>query len=199
MQASVSGRSNANLPVMVFKHQKDWEAWLGKHFDSSAGFWMRLAKKSARFKSITYQEALETALCYGWIDGKKKAFDEESWLQRFTPRRPISIWSRINRTKALALIKRGRMKPAGLAAIERAKENERWDTAYDSHSTARPPADFQKALNKNPKAIKFYASLNSQNRYAILFRIQTAKRIETRRERIDTFVRMLAMHKKLYP
>lgn len=199
IQMAALEKARGDLPVMVFKHQTDWEAWLGKHFDSSPGIWMRLAKKSATLQSVTYQEALEWALCYGWIDGQKKAFDKESWLQRFTPRGPKSIWSRINHDKALRLIKSRRMKPAGLAAIRRAKENGRWDAAYDSHSTAVPPPDFQEALNKNARAKNFFATLNSQNRYAILFRIQTVKKIETRQKRIAAFVRMLGMHEKLHP
>jgi uncharacterized protein YdeI (YjbR/CyaY-like superfamily) len=195
----VGTTSNKSLPVMLFKHQKAWEVWLSKHLDSSGGVWLRLAKKSAELESVSYQEALEVALCHGWIDGQKQRFDEESWLQKFTPRGPKSIWSKINRAKALELIAQDRMRPAGLAAIERAKENGRWDAAYDSHRTAVPPADFQSALDRNPKAKAFFATLNSQNRYAVLFRIQTAKKAETRQKRIDQFVQMLGKHEKLYP
>jgi uncharacterized protein YdeI (YjbR/CyaY-like superfamily) len=148
---------------------------------------------------VSYQEALEVALCYGWIDGQKKSFDEESWLQKFTPRGPKSIWSKINRAKALELIEKGRMQAAGLAAIEKAKENGRWEAAYDSHRTAAPPGDFETALNNSHKAKSFCATLNSQNRFAILFRIQTAKKPETRQKRIDQFIRMLEKHEKLYP
>jgi len=183
----------------LFKHPKDWEAWLVKHFDSSAGLWLRLAKKSAKLQSVTYQEALEVALCYGWVDGQKKSYDEETWLQRFTPRGPKSIWSKINRAKALELIEGGHMQAAGFAAIERAKENGRWETAYDSHRTAVPPDDFQEALDKSIKAKSFFATLNSQNRYAILFRIQTAKKVETRQKRIAQFIAMLEKREKLYP
>ncbi len=183
---------------MLFKHQEAWEAWLSKHFDSSAGLWLRLARKSANLQSVSYQEALDVALCYGWIDGQKKGYDEESWLQKFTPRRPKSIWSKVNQVKALELIKQGRMQPAGLAAIESAKRDGRWDAAYDSHRTAVPSRDFQEALDKNPKAKAFFATLNSQNRYSILFRIQTAKKVETRQKRIRQFVQMLAKHQKLY-
>jgi uncharacterized protein YdeI (YjbR/CyaY-like superfamily) len=188
-----------DLPVKLFKSREDWEAWLAKHFNSPAGLWVRLAKKSASLKTVSYQEALEVALCYGWIDGRVQKFDEESWVQKFTPRRAKSIWSKINRTRALVLIKDGRMRPAGLAAIQSARENGRWDTAYDSHRTATPPDDFRKALNKNPKARAFFKTLNSQNRYAVLFRIQTAGKVETRKKRIDKFVQMLAKHEKLYP
>ena len=196
---SPTKKSDLDLPVRLFKHPKDWEAWLVKHFDSSAGLWLRLAKKSAKLQSVTYQEALEVALCYGWVDGQKKSYDEETWLQRFTPRGPKSIWSKINRAKALELIEGGHMQAAGFAAIERAKENGRWETAYDSHRTAVPPDDFQEALDKSIKAKSFFATLNSQNRYAILFRIQTAKKVETRQKRIAQFIDMLEKQEKLYP
>jgi uncharacterized protein YdeI (YjbR/CyaY-like superfamily) len=192
-------KSEKDLPVKLFKDPKAWEAWLAKHFNSSTGLWLRLAKKGAGLQSVSYQEALEVALCYGWIDGQKKSFDEESWLQKFTPRGPKSIWSKINRAKALELIAKGRMRAAGLAAIEKARENGRWEAAYDSHRTAAPPGDFETALNKSPKARAFFAALNSQNRFAILFRIQTARKPETRRKRIDQFIGMLEKHEKLYP
>lgn len=188
-----------DLPVVLFTHQKDWEAWLAENFNSSPGLWLRLAKKSAGLQSVTYQEALDTALCYGWIDGQKKSSDEASWLQKFTPRRPKSIWSKINCAKALELIEGGRMKPAGFAAIEQAKADGRWEAAYDSPRTAMPPDDFQKALDLNPEARAFFATLNSQNRYAILFRIQTAKKAETRQKRIAQFIDMLEKHEKRYP
>jgi uncharacterized protein YdeI (YjbR/CyaY-like superfamily) len=192
-------RSDTNLPVKLFKRREDWEAWLAKHFNSPTGIWLRLARKSASLRTLSYQEALEIALCYGWIDGQKHKFDEESWLQKFTPRGPKSIWSKINRARALELIENGRMRPAGLAAIQNARENGRWNAAYDSHSTAVPPDDFQTALNKNPKAGAFFKTLNSQNRYAFLFRIQTAGKVETRKKRIAMYVQMLAKHEKLYP
>lgn len=192
-------KSNKDLPVILFQNQKAWDSWLVEHAGSSAGLWLRLAKKSANLESISYQEALEVALCYGWIDGQKKSFDEESWLQKFTPRGLKSIWSKINRAKALALIEQGRMQPFGLAAIAQAKENGRWDAAYDSHSTATPPEDFLAALDQSPKAKAFFATLNSQNRYAILFRIQTVKKAETRQKRITQFILMLEKHEKLHP
>ena len=190
---------NQSLPVHLFKNAKAWETWLQKHLNSPTGFWIRIAKKSAKLQSVSYQKALEVALCYGWIDGQKRTYDEQSWLQKFTPRGPKSIWSKINRAKALELIRGGRMKSAGLAAIESAKKNGRWDTAYDSHGTAVPPSDFQTALNTSAKANAFFATLNSQNRYAILFRIQTAKKVETRQKRIQKFVQMLAKHETLHP
>lgn len=187
------------MAARLFRTQKEWEAWLAKSFASSSGIWLRLAKKGAGLRTVSYSEALESALCYGWIDGQKKTFDEGSWLQRFSPRTPGSIWSRINRSRAIALTRAGRMKPPGLSAIETAKKNGRWSAAYDSHRTAAPPRDFQAALKKSPRAKAFFAGLNSQNRYAILFRIQTAKKIETRRMRIEKFIRMLSKHETLYP
>jgi len=179
------------LPVTLFKTQKAWEAWLRKNAAASTGIWVRMAKKNAALKSINHQETLEVALCYGWIDGQTKLYDEDSWLQKFGPRGPRSIWSKINREKVLALIKSKRMRPAGLAAIERAKANGQWDAAYDSPKNAAPPPDLQKALNANPKAKAFFATLTGSNRYAVLFRIQTAKRPETRVKRIAKFVEML--------
>jgi uncharacterized protein YdeI (YjbR/CyaY-like superfamily) len=187
------------LPITLFKDAKAWDAWLKKRGDTSPGVWLRLAKKSAKLKSLSYAEALDVALCYGWIDGQKNSHDEESWLQKFTPRGSRSIWSRINRAKALELIEQGRMRPAGLAAIEQAKANGQWEGAYDSHRTSTPPHDFLEALGRRPRAKAFFATLNAANRYAILWRIQTAKKPETRQKRIATFVQMLEDHKKLHP
>jgi uncharacterized protein YdeI (YjbR/CyaY-like superfamily) len=191
--------NSSDLSIFLFKNQKEWEKWLGKNHSNAAGVWLQLGKKSADLTTVSYAEALEVALCYGWIDGQKKSYDEASWLQKFTPRGAKSIWSKINREKATALIESGKMQPAGFKAIEAAKADGRWDAAYDSHSTAAVPDDLQAALNKNRKAKDFFATLNSQNRYAILFRIQTAKRAETRARRIKQFVEMLARNEKLYP
>lgn len=185
--------------VKLFKDQKSWDDWLAKHGESSPGLWLRLAKKSARLKSVTYAEAVEAALCHGWIDGQRKTFDAESFIQKYTPRRPKSIWSRINRAKALELIEAGRMRPGGHAAIEKAKQSGLWEAAYDSHRTSFPPEDLVAALEQSPKAKAFFETLNKQNRYAILFRIQTAKKSETRKRRIEEFVAMLEAHRKLYP
>lgn len=187
-----------DLPIRAFKTAKAWETWLSRH-DDAAGLWVRLAKRSAGRQSLTHREAVEGALCYGWIDGQGKRYDDESWLVKFTPRKPNSIWSKINRARAKELVTAGRMRPPGLAAIERAKQNGRWVGAYDSHRTAVPPRDLTAALKKSAKARAFFRTLNSQNRYAILFRIQTAKRPETRRARIEQFVRMLAQHRTLHP
>jgi uncharacterized protein YdeI (YjbR/CyaY-like superfamily) len=188
-----------NLPVKLFSDQAAWEKWLAAHHTSSPGLFLRIAKKSSDLQSVTYLEAVETALCYGWIDGLKKAYDEVSWLQKFTIRRPRSIWSKINRAKALKLIECGRMKTAGLAAIEGARKNGQWDGAYDSHRTAVPSEEFEAALDKHPKAKAFFATLNGQNRYSILMRIQTARKEETRRKRMDEFIRKLEQHEKIYP
>jgi uncharacterized protein YdeI (YjbR/CyaY-like superfamily) len=187
------------LPTLVFEDQQAWEAWLENNHDSLHGAWLVFSKKGAKTKSVTYGEAVETALCYGWIDSQAKSLDEFSYLQKFTQRGPKSIWSKINRAKALELIKQGRMKPAGLAAIETAKENGRWKNAYDSFRTVETPLDLQAALDKHPSAAEFFGTLNTQNRYAILFRIQTARKAETRQKRIEKFISMLEKHEKLYP
>ncbi len=184
---------------MLFASQKDWAKWLDKNHANSSGVWVRLAKKASELKSVNYAEALEVALCYGWIDGQKKSYDADSSLQKFTPRRPKSIWSKINRGKAEVLIKAGKMKPAGLQAIEKAKQDGRWDAAYDSQSKATVPEDFQVELDKNKKAKEFFATLKSVNRYAILFRIQTAKKAETRAKRIQQFIEMLERNETIHP
>jgi len=185
--------------VAAFRSAKAWETWLAKNHARSPGVWLRIAKKASGLTSVTYAEALEIALCYGWIDGQKKPESDTAWLQRFVARTERSIWSRINRRKALALIDAGRMKPAGLAAVERAKANGRWESAYESWSSAAVPDDLQAELDRNPRAAKFFATLDSHNRYAVLFRIQTARKPETRRRRISQFVAMLARGEKLHP
>jgi uncharacterized protein YdeI (YjbR/CyaY-like superfamily) len=192
-------KAQAELPIELFEDKEAWADWLERHHAQSPGLWLRHAKKAAGLASVSYNEALEVALCYGWIDGQKKSYDEASWLQKWTPRGAKSIWSKINREKALKLIESGQMKPAGLVAIERAKQDGRWDAAYDSHSTATVPSDLQAALNGNAEASAFFTTLNSTNRYAILFRIQTAKKPETRAKRIQEFIGMLERHEKLYP
>ncbi|MBA3832836.1 MAG: YdeI/OmpD-associated family protein [Chthoniobacterales bacterium] len=174
--------------------------WLGKNHDSSSGVWLRFAKKASGLKSVSYQEALDAALCYGWFDGQaKKGDSEEYWIQRFTPRRKRSIWSKRNREKTLALIESGEMRPGGLAEIERAKQDGRWAAAYDSPKNITVPLDLQVALDKNRRAKSFFEVLDSRKRYAILFRIHTAKKGETRTRRIQQFVAMLAKDEKLYP
>jgi uncharacterized protein YdeI (YjbR/CyaY-like superfamily) len=191
-------KSQNDIPVMLFKSQKDWTKWLEKNHAKSSGVWLQIAKKTGKVKTVSYAEALEVALCYGWIDGQGKGLDESAWLQKFTPRGLRSIWSKVNRTKAMELIESGRMQPAGLAAIDRAKKGGQWESAYDSHRTATVPADLQAALDHNTKAKAFFVTLDSTNRYAILFRLQTAKKAETRARRLERFVRMLENHEKLY-
>jgi uncharacterized protein YdeI (YjbR/CyaY-like superfamily) len=188
----------AELPVHRFDDQKAWAAWLGKNGKTAPGLWLKLAKQGTEPKSLTYDEALEVALCFGWIDGQKKSFDASAWLQKFTPRGPKSIWSKINCRKAEALLAGGKMKPAGLKAVEAAKADGRWDAAYDSQRTGGIPADFQAALDSHPKAKAFFATINSANRYAFLFRIQTAKKPETRAKRIRQFIEMLEQHKTFH-
>lgn len=187
------------LPVMLFETQADFEAWLDEHHASSSGAWLRLAKKAAGLRSLSYNEAVEAGLCFGWIDGQKKGYDERSWLQRFTPRGPQSIWSKINRAKAEALIAAGRVRPAGLAAVERARQSGRWDAAYDPASTATVPEDLQAALDASERADAFFKTLSGANRYALLFRLQTAKKPETRARRIQKFIAMLERGEKFFP
>jgi uncharacterized protein YdeI (YjbR/CyaY-like superfamily) len=178
-------------PIHDFESQKAWEKWLKENHRTSSGIWMRLARKASGIPSITYAEAVESALCYGWIDGHKRPHSDTAWLQRFTPRRSRSMWSQINRDKALALIESRRMRAAGLEEVERAKKDGRWEAAYGSQSALTTDAGFQKALNKSPRAKKFFKTISAANRYAILWRVQTAKRPETRARRIKQYVEML--------
>jgi len=188
----------ADLPVRLFKDDAAWEAWLARQHDKSTGLWLRIAKVASNVRSVSYAEALDVALCYGWIDGQRKSFDEATFLQRFTPRGRRSIWSKINRGKVQRLVESGRMRAAGLAAVDRAKANGQWDAAYDSPRTATVPADLQHALDANPKAKAFFATLKGANRFAILARIQMAKRAETRARKIEQFVGMLERHEVIH-
>ena len=194
------GTSNkrAEGPTRRFQDQDEWAAWLEKNHGKHPGIWLRIAKKDSLLESVSYPEAIETALCYGWIDGQKRAESDKHWRQRFLPRSPRSIWSKINCEKATALIKSGRMKPAGLAAIEQAKASGRWERAYDSPARATVPEDFQAALESSPKASAFFAEIDGANRYAILFRIQNAKKPETRTRKIQEFVQMLERGQKIH-
>jgi|SRR3954453_6253921 uncharacterized protein YdeI (YjbR/CyaY-like superfamily) len=191
--------ARGELPTRKFATRKEWAGWLAKNHDRALGVWIALAKASSGVRSVTYAEALEEALCHGWIDGQKRALDGSWWLQKFTPRGPRSIWSRINTEKAEALIASGSMRAAGLAAVEAAKRDGRWKRAYASPSKAAVPPDLQRAFQENPDAGTFFATLNSANRYAILWRIETAKRPETRARRIAQLTAMLARHEKLHP
>jgi uncharacterized protein YdeI (YjbR/CyaY-like superfamily) len=188
----------ADYPILAFESKKKWADWLAPQHDKSTGVWLKLAKKDSMIPSVTYEEALDVALCYGWIDGQKKGFDDMYWLQKFTPRGPRSMWSKINTEKAERLVASGEMNPAGLKAIEAAKQDGRWDAAYASQKNMIVPDDFQAELNKNEKVKASFAALNSANRYAILFRIHNAKRAETRAKRIQQFVEMLEKGEKLY-
>lgn len=185
--------------TLTMKAQAEWEAWLEQHGAKSSGVWLRLAKKGAEHPTVSYAEALESALCFGWIDGQKRAEDGHYWRQRFTPRTPASLWSKINTAKAEALVASGRIRAAGLQEIERAKKDGRWNAAYSSANTATVPPDLEEALEGNRKAKAFFATLDSRNRYAVLFRIQTAKRPETRARKIAQFVEMLGKGEKIHP
>ncbi len=187
------------LPIVSFAQPRAWADWLAANHASSRGVWIKLAKKGSGIASVTYPEALDVALAWGWIDGQKGRFDETAWLQKFTPRGARSLWSKVNREKALALIASGEMKPPGLAEVERAKQDGRWEAAYDSPSRATVPEDLAAALAANARAAEFFSTLNAANRYAVLFRIQTVKQAETRARRIAQFVEMLARHEKLHP
>jgi uncharacterized protein YdeI (YjbR/CyaY-like superfamily) len=196
MEAVPSGPGG--LPILLFEDQDAWTDWLERNHGDSPGVWLRLAKKRADLRSVSYAEALDVALCFGWIDGLKKGYDDASWLQRFSRRRPGSVWSKINREKVQALVAAGRMRPAGLAAVEAAKADGRWDAAYDSQRTATVPDDLRAELDRNPDAAAFFASLDGANRYAVLFRVQTARRPELRAKRIASLVEMLARKEKIH-
>ena len=185
-------------PILEFTRKRLWTTWLNKNHDKSSGVWLRLAKKDSGLKSISRDEALDSALCYGWIDGQSRSEGELTWLQKFTPRAKRSIWSKINRVKVQALIDNGEMRPPGLGEIERAKNDGRWEAAYDSPKTITVPDELRSALDKNRKAKQFFETLDSRNRYAILFRIQTAKKPETREKRIRDFISMLERGEKIH-
>lgn len=191
--------ADPQYPVMLFAKQGDWAAWLDENHSTARGVWLRFAKKASSLVSLTYAQAVEAALCYGWIDGQAKSEGEDSWLQKFTPRGKRSIWSKLNRERVAMLLESGRMRPAGLAAVEAAQADGRWERAYDSPGASGVPEDLQAALVANPAARAFFGTLNSQNRYAILFRIQTAVKPETRARRIEQFVAMLERGETLHP
>ncbi|RKH65761.1 hypothetical protein D7W81_16470 [Corallococcus aberystwythensis] len=191
-------KAKQELPVVPFASEKAWEKWLEKHHTDAPGVWVKLAKLESGIPSVTYAQALEVALCYGWIDGQKDSFDAEYWLQRFTPRKPRSKWSKINCGKVEALVAAGRMKPAGLREVEAARADGRWEAAYAGSKTIEVPADLTAALEKNPKAKAFFATLKSANRYAILFRLHDAKKPETRVRRLEKFVAMLEAGETLH-
>lgn len=192
-------KSVMELHTHHFQRQEDWAVWLSEHHASSPGVWLQLAKKGADALSVSYDEAIEIALCFGWIDGQKRSHSKQFWLQKFTRRSAKSIWSKINRDKALVLIEANRMHAAGLMEVERAKLDGRWEAAYDSSSKAAVSSEFQTSLDGNARAKAFFETLDSRNRYAILFRIQTAKTAEARVRKISQFIAMLERNEKIHP
>ena len=196
----MSAPSDFEYPAdsLELESESHWASWLEGNHAKSTGVWLILAKKSTGV-GLDYQQILETAICYGWIDAIRKSATEKTYLQRFTPRGKRSIWSKINRAKATALIDSGRMRPAGLVEDERAQRDGRWDRAYDAQGAAEVPEDLAAAFKKNKKARASFESLDSRNRYAVLFRLQTAKKSETRAKRLATFIEMLQQERKLYP
>jgi uncharacterized protein YdeI (YjbR/CyaY-like superfamily) len=184
---------------LAFESAAAFEAWLAEHHASSDGIWIKFAKKASGIPTVVYPEAVEASLRYGWIDGQVKRLDDDFYVQRFTPRRARSRWSKINRAKVEALIARGAMEPAGLAEVDRAKADGRWDAAYDAPSTATVPDDLRAALDGDPAAARCFETLDANNRYAILHRVQDAKKPETRARRIEKFVAMLARGETIHP
>jgi uncharacterized protein YdeI (YjbR/CyaY-like superfamily) len=190
--------ARAELLQIECTSAKEWAAWLAKHHANSDGVWLTFQRNAAKKETLTYEQAVEAALCYGWIDGQSQRIDESCWRQRYTPRRARSKWSKINREKVEALTRAKRMKPAGLREVERAKADGRWDAAYDAPSRVQIPPDLAKALEENKKAMAFFAALDSRNRFAILHRLQTAAKPETRAKRLAAFVAMLSEGRRIY-
>jgi uncharacterized protein YdeI (YjbR/CyaY-like superfamily) len=186
------------VPIMEFKTAEKFETWLIKNHENSNGLWLKIFKKGSKKKTITYAEALDVALCYGWIDGQKQAHDEQAWLQKFCPRRVKSVWSKINIGHVERLINEGRMRPAGLKAVEKAKADGSWEKAYDSPSKMTIPEDFLKELSKNKKAEATFKDLNKNNLFSIGFRLRTAKKQETREKRMKEIIEMLAKGEKFH-
>lgn len=186
-----------DLPVLPFADGDAWEAWLVANA-ASKGLWLKIAKKDSGIATVTYDQALEVALCHGWIDGQKRGFDGEYFLQRFTPRRPKGLWSKINIGKVERLIAEGRMRPGGQREVDAAKADGRWDAAYDGARNMETPPELAAALAKNRKARTFFETLDKTNRYAVCWRVQTAKKPETRAKRVETLVAMLARGDKLH-
>ncbi len=188
-----------DFPTLFFASPGEYETWLEQNHGGVDGIWVKIAKKGSGIDSVRYPEVLDLSLCFGWIDGQRQALDETHFLQKFTPRRSRSRWSKINREKAEALIATGSMRPAGLAQVEAAKSDGRWEAAYEGQASAEVPEDLQTALDASAGAAKFFAGLDGQNRYAILYRLQDAKRPETRERRLAKFVAMLEREEKLHP
>jgi uncharacterized protein YdeI (YjbR/CyaY-like superfamily) len=198
MAFAAANEIKSGLPVLAFASPEDWGTWLTKEAATSKGLWLKLAKKNADARSVSRNEAVEVALCHGWIDGQLDKYDDQWWLIRFTPRSPKSKWSEINRTTALKLIEDGRMLAAGLAQVQLAKADGRWDAAYAPQSTATAPADLQAALDASPVAKRNFAELTGANRFAILYKVHDAKTQKTRLQRIEKFVDMLGRGEMIY-
>lgn len=192
-------KAQPEQPLLLFETTSGWETWLQKNHENSSGVQLQIAKKGSGYTSVTYAEALDVALCYGWIDGQKLPMDDKFFIQKFTPRRAKSVWSKVNTEKAEQLIKQGKMQSAGMKQIEVAKADGRWEAAYASQKNMEIPEDFQAELDNNSEAKAFFDTLNKTNRFAIYFRITTAKKHETRRARIEKFIEMLTKHEKIYP
>ena len=188
-----------DLPILPFTSAQDWERWLEENHAESAGVWIKFAKKGSGTPTVSSAEAVEVALCFGWVDGQLAPYDEAWWLVRYTPRRPRSKWSRLNRERVTRLRAEGRMRPAGLREVELAQADGRWEAAYEPQSRAQVPDDLAAALEDNPRAKAFFATLNRVNRYAILYRIQDARRAQTRADRIRKFVEMLERGELIHP
>lgn len=186
------------LPIISFVSAKKLGSWLAKNHKRPDGIWLRIFKKASGKPTVTYKEAVDEALCYGWIDGQMRSLDDQSYIQKFTPRRPRSLWSKINTGNVERLIKAGKMKPAGLIQVEAAKADGRWANAYHSSSNAVMPKDFLKLVNKNKKAKTFFETLNKSNKYAIFYLLNSAKKPETRERRMKKFLDMLVKGEKLY-
>jgi uncharacterized protein YdeI (YjbR/CyaY-like superfamily) len=185
--------------IKSFSSSRKWKEWLAMNYATfNNGIWLRIFKKDSGEKTITYDEALDEALCFGWIDGQKKTYDEKSWLQKFTPRRSKSIWSKRNKARVALLIEEKRMQPSGLKEIETAKKDGRWDKAYDSQSQMEIPSDFLAILEKDQQVYEFYKTLNKANIYAIAWRLQTAKTLETREKRMRVLLEMMKNRQKLH-
>ena len=189
----------SDYPILLFADRAAFRTWLDAHHASEPGLWLRIAKAASPLRSVTYAEALDVALCFGWIDGQKKSHDADSFLQKFTPRQKRSPWSKRNREHVARLTAAGEMHAAGLAAVEAARADGRWDRAYDSPAKATVPDDLQAALDAHPDAKAFFATLNGANRYAILYRVQTAVKPETRARRVAELIAMLGRGEKLHP
>ena len=193
----VAAAKAKDLSIQLFRTVAAWERWLATHH-GAAGVWVQIAKKDSGETSISQNDAIEGALCHGWIDGQKRALDERFYLLRFTPRRPRSVWSKINIAKVEQLIASGRMQPTGMREVEAAKADGRWQAAYEGSARMEVPQELADALATNAKALRFFEQLDRANRYAFCWRVHTAKKPETRRARVEKFVAMMARGEKIH-